>query len=90
MERTPGLRAARSRVDRTAASTSSPSSAATDSAHQASSQGIGTETRDKRPPEHEERFDADLNLLATNENEVGHVSGFAPHGDIHRVQTFRT
>ena len=36
-------------------------------------------------PEHEERFDADLNLLATNENEVGHVSGFAPHGDIHRV-----
>jgi hypothetical protein len=28
---------------------------------------------------------ADLNLLATNENEVGHVSGFAPHGDIHRV-----
>jgi 3-mercaptopropionate dioxygenase len=36
-------------------------------------------------PEHEERFDADLNLLATNENEVGHVSGFARHGDIHRV-----
>jgi len=25
-------------------------------------------------PEHEERFDADLNLLATNENEVGHGS----------------
>ena len=36
-------------------------------------------------PEHEERFDADLYLLATNENDVGHVSGFAPHGDIHRV-----
>jgi 3-mercaptopropionate dioxygenase len=27
-----------------------------------------------------------LNLLATNENEVGHVSGFAPPGDIHRVR----
>jgi hypothetical protein len=34
----------------------------------------------------EERFDADLNLLATNENEVGHVSGLAPPGDIHRVR----
>ena len=37
-------------------------------------------------PEHEERFDADLNLLATNESEVGHVSGFAPPADIHRVR----
>ena len=36
--------------------------------------------------EHEERFDADLNLLATNENEVGHVSGFASPGDTHRVR----
>lgn len=35
--------------------------------------------------EHEELFDADLNLLSRNENHVGHVSGFAPPGDIHRV-----
>src|SRR5919202_4823191 len=36
--------------------------------------------------EYEERFDSDLNLLGTNENQVGHVSGFAPPGDIHRVR----
>ena len=35
--------------------------------------------------EHEELFDADLNLLGRNENQVGDVSGFAPPGDIHRV-----
>jgi hypothetical protein len=32
------------------------------------------------------RFDADLNLLATNDNEVGHASGFAPPGDNHGVR----
>jgi 3-mercaptopropionate dioxygenase len=36
--------------------------------------------------EHEERFDADLNLIGRNENQVGDVSGFAPPGDIHRVR----
>ena len=35
--------------------------------------------------EHEELFDADLNLIGRNENHVGDVSGFAPPGDIHRV-----
>jgi 3-mercaptopropionate dioxygenase len=35
--------------------------------------------------EHEERFDADLNLVGRYENQVGDVSGFAPPGDIHRV-----
>jgi 3-mercaptopropionate dioxygenase len=35
--------------------------------------------------EHEELFDADLNLVGRNANEVGDVSGFAPPGDIHRV-----
>ena len=35
--------------------------------------------------EHEDLFDADLNLIGHNENPVGHVSGFAPPGDIHRV-----
>ena len=35
--------------------------------------------------EHEERFDADLNLIGRYENRVGDVSGFAPPGDIHRV-----
>jgi 3-mercaptopropionate dioxygenase len=35
--------------------------------------------------EHEELFDADLNLIGHNENRVGDVSGFAPPGDIHRV-----
>jgi predicted metal-dependent enzyme (double-stranded beta helix superfamily) len=35
--------------------------------------------------EHEELFDADLNLIGRNENRVGDVSGFAPPGDIHRV-----
>ena len=36
--------------------------------------------------EHEELFDADLNLLGRRENHVGDVSGFAPPGDIHRVR----
>jgi predicted metal-dependent enzyme (double-stranded beta helix superfamily) len=36
--------------------------------------------------EHEELFDADLNLVGRNENQVGDVSGFAPPGDIHRVR----
>ena len=35
--------------------------------------------------EHEELFDADLNLLGESDNQVGDVSGFAPPGDIHRV-----
>jgi 3-mercaptopropionate dioxygenase len=35
--------------------------------------------------EHEELFDADLNLVGRNDNRVGDVSGFAPPGDIHRV-----
>jgi 3-mercaptopropionate dioxygenase len=36
--------------------------------------------------EHEELFDADLNLVGRSENQVGDVSGFAPPGDIHRVR----
>ena len=36
--------------------------------------------------EHEELFDADLNLVGRHENQVGDVSGFAPPGDIHRVR----
>jgi 3-mercaptopropionate dioxygenase len=36
--------------------------------------------------EHEELFDADLDLVGRNENQVGDVSGFAPPGDIHRVR----
>ena len=35
--------------------------------------------------EHEELFDADLNLVGRSANQVGDVSGFAPPGDIHRV-----
>src|SRR5918999_838849 len=35
--------------------------------------------------EHEELFDADLNLIGRSANRVGDVSGFAPPGDIHRV-----
>jgi 3-mercaptopropionate dioxygenase len=35
--------------------------------------------------EHEEVFDADLNLIGHNEGQVGDVNGFAPPGDIHRV-----
>ena len=35
--------------------------------------------------EHEELFDADLNLVARDANQAGDVSGFAPPGDIHRV-----
>lgn len=35
--------------------------------------------------EHEDLFDADLNLIGSNDNRVGDVSGFAPPGDIHRV-----
>src|SRR4051794_41667349 len=36
--------------------------------------------------EHEELFDADLNLIGVSDNHVGDVSGFAPPGDIHRVR----
>jgi 3-mercaptopropionate dioxygenase len=36
--------------------------------------------------EHEELFDADLNLLGESANQTGDVSGFAPPGDIHRVR----
>jgi predicted metal-dependent enzyme (double-stranded beta helix superfamily) len=35
--------------------------------------------------EHEELFDAGLNVIGESDNHVGHVSGFAPPGDIHRV-----
>jgi predicted metal-dependent enzyme (double-stranded beta helix superfamily) len=35
--------------------------------------------------EHEDLFDADLNLIGMSDNQVGEVSGFAPPGDIHRV-----
>jgi 3-mercaptopropionate dioxygenase len=35
--------------------------------------------------EHEELFDAELNLIGRADNRVGDVSGFAPPGDIHRV-----
>ena len=35
--------------------------------------------------EHEELFDADLNVIGESDNHVGDVSGFAPPGDIHRV-----
>jgi predicted metal-dependent enzyme (double-stranded beta helix superfamily) len=35
--------------------------------------------------EHEELFDADLNLIARSANHAGDVGGFAPPGDIHRV-----
>jgi predicted metal-dependent enzyme (double-stranded beta helix superfamily) len=35
--------------------------------------------------EREEVFDADLNLLAREDNPTGAVNGFAPPGDIHRV-----
>jgi predicted metal-dependent enzyme (double-stranded beta helix superfamily) len=35
--------------------------------------------------EHEDLFDADLNLVGSSDNHVGDVSGFAPPGDIHRV-----
>jgi 3-mercaptopropionate dioxygenase len=35
--------------------------------------------------EHEELFDAELNLVGESDNDVGDVSGFAPPGDIHRV-----
>ena len=35
--------------------------------------------------EHEELFDAELNLIGRSDNHVGDVSGIAPPGDIHRV-----
>src|SRR3954471_8718990 len=35
--------------------------------------------------EHEDLFDADLNLIGRSDNRAGDVSGFAPPGDIHRV-----
>jgi predicted metal-dependent enzyme (double-stranded beta helix superfamily) len=35
--------------------------------------------------EHEELFDAELELVGESDNHVGDVSGFAPPGDIHRV-----
>jgi len=35
--------------------------------------------------EHEDLYDADLNLVGQNDNHVGEISGFAPPGDIHRV-----
>jgi 3-mercaptopropionate dioxygenase len=35
--------------------------------------------------EHEDVFDADLNMRGQSDNRVGDVNGFAPPGDIHRV-----
>ncbi len=35
--------------------------------------------------EHEDLFDADLNVIGSSDNHVGDVEGFAPPGDIHRV-----
>jgi predicted metal-dependent enzyme (double-stranded beta helix superfamily) len=35
--------------------------------------------------EHEDLFDADLNVIGASDNHVGDISGFAPPGDIHRV-----
>jgi predicted metal-dependent enzyme (double-stranded beta helix superfamily) len=35
--------------------------------------------------EHEELFDAELNLIGETDNHAGDVNGFAPPGDIHRV-----
>lgn len=35
--------------------------------------------------EHEEIYDADLNLIGSSDGQVGDVNGFAPPGDIHRV-----
>ncbi len=35
--------------------------------------------------EHEDVFDADLNLIGHSDGFVGDVNGFAPPGDIHRV-----
>ncbi len=35
--------------------------------------------------EHEEVYDADLNLIGQSDGRVGDVNGFAPPGDIHRV-----
>ena len=35
--------------------------------------------------EHEDLFDAELNLVGSSDNAAGDVSGFAPPGDIHRV-----
>jgi predicted metal-dependent enzyme (double-stranded beta helix superfamily) len=35
--------------------------------------------------EHEDIYDADLNLIGADDNLVGDVNGFAPPGDIHRV-----
>jgi predicted metal-dependent enzyme (double-stranded beta helix superfamily) len=35
--------------------------------------------------EHEDLFDAELNLVGRSDNHVGDISGFAPPGDIHRV-----
>jgi predicted metal-dependent enzyme (double-stranded beta helix superfamily) len=35
--------------------------------------------------EHEDVYDADLNLIGHSDNLLGDVNGFAPPGDIHRV-----
>jgi predicted metal-dependent enzyme (double-stranded beta helix superfamily) len=35
--------------------------------------------------EHEDLFDADLNVIGQSDNQVADVEGFAPPGDIHRV-----
>jgi predicted metal-dependent enzyme (double-stranded beta helix superfamily) len=35
--------------------------------------------------EHEDVYDADLNLIGSSDGLVGDVNGFAPPGDIHRV-----
>ena len=35
--------------------------------------------------EHEDIFNADLELIGSSDGQVGDVNGFAPPGDIHRV-----
>jgi predicted metal-dependent enzyme (double-stranded beta helix superfamily) len=35
--------------------------------------------------EHEDVYDADLNLIGSTDGRLGDVNGFAPPGDIHRV-----
>jgi predicted metal-dependent enzyme (double-stranded beta helix superfamily) len=40
--------------------------------------------------EHEDLYDAELNLIGEDDNQPGTVSGFAPPGDIHRIRNTGT
>ena len=40
--------------------------------------------------EHEDLYDADLDVIGVRENHAGDVSGFAPPGDIHRIRNAGT